>query len=315
MSRARYVNLKKESVYGTAEGSAGRYEDAVCKIQPNPNWLIPAPVAQRAYKKRSTGLIRSQGNIGDFAVTPCGIIGDLLLGALGTCNSALQETGVYLHTFTPADTIPSYTGRIGVEQIERILPGCLVEELNLKFVAGQSLTANALIYSGFSETSTTIGAPTTDTVQAFTQIDDLVNFTLDSSDRSAVLSELSIKIKNNIPFTRGDLSGRTFSKIRTGQRKVTGNLTAYFDDTVEFDDFKNGTAFDIIAGLSGVLAGDTYRYVLTMNLYECQFMQNAAPDIKEQSEPLVINAPFQAFYKAEESTEVKGYLQNTISSY
>ncbi len=318
--RSRYFGLKKEDEYGTIETDPStRYEDTETKIQADPNWILAEPVATRAYKKRAQGLYRAQGNVGDFQVTPNGIIGDLMLAVFGSETPTNNETGVYTHVFSPADTIPSYTGRIGAELIERVLPGLLCEELTLKWNAGQPVTASALLYSGFAEESDTIvAAPTIDTLQPFTQIDDLVNLTWNGdSTRAAAVSSLDVTIKNNIPFNLGDLSGNTFSKIRVGQRTVTGNVTAYFDDTDDYDLFVAGTAFDFTLATATTFIGasETYRNTIGLNVYDCQFMRNAAPDVKSQSEPLVINAPFQAFYDSGASKEVSGLLRNSIAAY
>jgi len=319
MSRARYVGMRLESEYGTAEeDDPVHYEDTICGIQPDLGWLIPAPVAKRAYQKRQRGFYRAQGPIGDFDVTPEGIIGELLNGLFGSSSPNNDETGVYTHTFTPQDTLPSYTIRAGVEQTERVLPGCLIEALTLKYSAGQFLKANALVYSGFPETKDTIGTPTIDPLQPLTQIDDLVNITIGGDAyRATIISDIEITIKNNIPFSRGDLSGRTFSTKRIGHRTVTGRLTAYFEDTTEYDDFIAGTPFDLIAGVTGPLIGDseTYRYNVTLNLYELQFLRDAAPNIVTQDQPLVINAPFQAFYDTGELLEAKAFLRNSVADY
>ena len=149
MSRVRYIGVGKESVYGDAV-AATRFEDAICSILPDQNWLIPTPVAKRAYDKRARGLNRTQGNIGDFDVVAEGIIGELMLGCIGDVNTTNPYAGVYLHEFDPVDTIPSYTLRLGVEQTQRILPGCLVEQLTWKYSAGQFMKVNALIFSGFN---------------------------------------------------------------------------------------------------------------------------------------------------------------------
>jgi len=319
--RSRYIGFRKEGEYGTAETDPSiRYEDTPNSIQPNLNWMIPEPVAKRAYQKRATGLYRAQGPIGDFDVTPEGIIGDLLMGVFGSEETPLNpETDVYTHEFVPADTIPSYTVRVGGEIEERVLPGCLIEELTLKYKAGAFLKANATVYSGFPETPDTIvAAPTIDTIQPFTQIDDLVNFIV-GTDTTAEgkLSELTLTIKNNIPFSEGDLSGNTFSQIRVGQRTVTGTMTVAFDNDDVYDDFIAGTAFDLTATLQGALIGEseTYRNLLRVKLFNCQYLRDGTPPIRTQNEILKINAPFQAFYNAGEAREVEAFLQNSITAY
>jgi hypothetical protein len=318
MSNLRYIGLKKESEYGSAEaGASTRYEDATCNIQPRLNWNFPPPVAQRAYQKRVKGLYRAQGPINSFPVTPEGIIGDLLLGVLGDETPTNPETGVYLHTFQPADTIPSYTARIGVEQAERVLPGCLVEELTLRWEAGQPVKANALIYSGWEETSTTIAESITiDTLQPITQIDDLVALTWNGDVTYGVyMSALEFTIKNNIPFNTGDLLGRSFRTIRVGQRDVTGRLTAYFDNTDVYDDFMAGTSFSFLIKTESSLAGATKRHYIGMQAADCQYTDDAAANPQPQNEPLALNAQFRCLASDLGNYEIEALLQNTITAY
>jgi len=318
---SRYIGFRKEGEYGTAETDPSiRYDGyATSNIQADPNWIIPTPTSRRSYSKRTRGLYRAQGPI-DLPVSPENIIGDLMMAVFGAEGTpANPETGVYTHTFTPADTIPSYTVRIGVEQTERVLPGCLVESLQLKWKAGDVVRANAMIYSGFPETTDDIVAsPTLDSLQWLTQIDDLVNITIDGdATRASVVCDLDVTIKNNIPFNTGDLSGRNFNDIEVGVRDVTGNVTLKFEDTTDFDNFKNSASFDLIIAVASSLIGDseTYYHTLGLNLYNLQILRSGAPPLRAQNETLKISAPFRAFYDSSEELEIEGLLRNSISAY
>jgi len=313
----RYVGIGKETVYGTAV-AASRYAEAITSIKPDQGWVIPAPVASRAFRKRNVGQYRARGNIGDFPVEPETIIGELLLGVFGSVSSAQQGgTAAYLHTFTPADTLPSYTTRIGVEQTERILPGCLVEALTVKFAHDKDLQATAEILSGFPETKASIGTPTISSLQALNMLDAASILTIATVSKRNLIYDLELTIKNNIPFDRGDLSGRTFATKRVGQREITGKLSAYFDDTTEYDRFIAGNEFTLIITAQGPVIASTYYYKLNFELRKCIYLKDVVPDVKPQNEPLVVDAPFKAFYDTTGgfNAEAKATLQNTVTAY
>jgi hypothetical protein len=268
--------------------------------------------------KRSLGPYRARGSIGDFPAEPENIVGELLYGVFGSVSSAQQGgTSAYLHTFSPADSLPSYTVRIGVEQTERVLPGCLIEALTVKFKHDDVVKAYAEVLSGFPETKASIGSPTLSSLQAFDMTDTSAVLTIGGVSKRSVVYDLEVTVKNNIPFDRGALDGRTFSVKRYGQREVTGKLSAYFDDTAEYDRFIAGSEFNLAITAVGAEIAGGYKYQLGFELRKCVYLRDAAPEVKVQNEPLVIDAPFQAFYDSTGgfNAEAKATLQNTVTSY
>ncbi len=309
----RYIALGKETTYGTAVAAA-RYAEAAASIRPDQGWIIPPPIASRAFRKRNLGPYRARGSIGDFPVEPENVIGELLLGVFGSVTTTEPAVGVKLHTFSPADTLPSYTCRVGVEQTERVLPGGLIEALTVKFAHGRDIQATAELLSGFVESKAAIATPTISPLQALNMLEASSILTIGGTAKRDIIYDLEITIKNNIPFDRGALDGRTFSKKRVGQREVTGRLSAYFDDTSEYDRFIAGNEFTLVVRADGPIITGTYKYYLSFELRKCAYT-SGAPDIKPRNEPLVIDAPFQAVFDAGFGAEAKATLQNTIANY
>ena len=312
----RYTALGKETgEYGTPV-AATRYAEAIASIKPDQGWNIPSPIASRAFRKRNLGPYRARGLIGDFPVEPENIIGELLMGVFGSETPTNPYAGVYLHTFAPADTLPSYTLRLGVEQTERILAGGLIESLTVKFPHDNDIQASAEVLSGFVETKVAIGTPTISALQALNMQNAASVLTIATVNKRTLIYDLGVTLKNNIPFDRGDLSGRTFATKRYGQRKVSGRLSAYFDDTTEYDRFIAGTEFTLIATAVGPIFASTYTYQLGFELRKCAY-SGGVPDVKPQSDPLVIDAPFEALYDATDgfNAEAKATLQNAVAAY
>ncbi|HLE74923.1 MAG TPA: phage tail tube protein [Candidatus Bathyarchaeia archaeon] len=315
MAATRYVGLGKETTYGTAV-AATRYGETIASLKPDQNWKIPKPVAYRAFMKKYLGPYRARGAIGDFAVEPENLIGELLLGVFGSVATTNPSTGVYLHTFTPADTLPSYTIRQGSEQTERILPGGLVDALTVHFAHDEVIKAKADVLSGFVETKASLGTPTFTALQALSMQEASSVLTIAGATKRSTIYDLEVSVKNNIPFDKGTLDGRTFSKKLVGMREVTGKLSAYFDSTDEYDKFIAGTEFTLIIQADGPIISGAYKYFLAFELRKCVF-KGAVPDLKAWDEPLVVDAPFQAFYDTNGgfNAEAKAKLENAITAY
>jgi hypothetical protein len=313
----RYVGLGSEVVFGTP-APATRYIESIADLKPDQGWIIPPPIASRAFRKRNLGPYTATGSIGDFGVDPLNI-GELLLGAFGSVSTLQQGgTAARLHTFTPVEgVLPSLTVRLGVEATERISPGTFVEALTLKFAHDKDVQANAQILSGYVETKGAIGSPTLSTLQNLNMQDINSIYTIDGSPKRNVVYDFEFTIKNNIPIAKRDLSGRQFTTARVGQREVTGKLSAYFDTTAEYDRFIAGTEFTLIARAQGPLIASPYYYYLEVEMRKCAYDKDAAPGVKAQSEPLVVDAPFQALYDSTGgfNAEAKAKLMNTIAAY
>jgi hypothetical protein len=141
--------------------------------------------------------------------------------------------------------------------------------------------------------------------------------TIAAVNKRNIVFNLEVAIKNNIPFERGDLSGRTFATKRVGHRELSGKISAYFDDTTEYDRFIAGTEFTLVVTAIGPLIPATaYPYYLGFELRKCAY-SGGVPDTKPQNEPLIIDAPFKALYDTTGgfNAEAKATLQNAIAAY
>jgi len=309
----RYVGLGKETTYGVAV-AATRYLAALASIKPDQSWIIPPPIASRGFRKRNLGPYRARGSI-DFPVEPENI-GELLLGVLGSVSSAQQGgTIAYLHTFTPGDLPPSFTLRMGVEQTERVLPGGLIDGLTLRFPHDDDVKARAEICSGFVETKASLASPTMSILQALNFNYSGSLFKIAALDKRSIIYDAEVTIKNNVPFSRGDLSGRTFATKRFGQREVYGKISAYFDDTTEYDRFIAGNEFALQITVMGPVIVGAYQYYLQIDMNKCIYLKDTSPDVTAENEPLVIDAPFKAFIDPATEREILVKLQNSITSY
>jgi hypothetical protein len=313
----RYVGLGKESTYGTAV-AASRYLESVTSMKPDHGFITQTPIQGRYPTKRGPGPYRCRGNLGDFDLEPENM-GELLYGVFGSVVSTNVLGSVYNHVFTPADTLPSYTMRIGAEAAgsERILAGCLANSLTLKFPHDGALKGNAEMLSGFVETRGALGSPSFSTLKALNMYGSTSVLTIAGTSLRSQIYDLQVTIENNIPFQRGSLDGRTFSVKRYGLRRVSGKISMYFDDIQQYDKFLNQTEFTLIVRADGDVIQAGYKYYLNLELRKCLYPRDAAPDLVSQEELMVLNAPFEALYDTTGgfNAEAKATLQNTVTAY
>lgn len=321
MAITRYVGLGCEVItFGSGE-AAQQYIRTTERIEPDQGWIIPAPIAQRAAKQKNLGPFRGRGPIGPFDVKPENI-GELLFGVLGDVATTNPDTGVYLHTFKGAESLKGYTVRCGVGFKERILPGCLFNDLTLSFTHGQNVKATSTVF-GPSTAIESHGALATLAQSDFCNLDPFLvggdptnNFAkIATVDKKAYVYDGFIKIENNIPYDKGTLESRFFPSIKVGSRKVTGQISLYFTETDSYDKFLAGTEFDLDLKFNTAIITGSYRYYLQMILYNCVYLRNAAPHVIPMDEPLrILDAPFQAFHETTPDSEIEVKLQNTVST-
>ena len=311
MEMARYFGIAQEFAFKT-EKPASVYTNITREtIVPDQGWIITETVARRAFDKKVLGAFRARGNI-EFPVEPENGIGWYLKWVLGSVTSAQQGgTSAYKHTFKSADTIKSFTGRVGADISERVLGGCLLNSSALRFAHGQEIRGVAEIFAA-EEAKGTIGSPTFSNLDPFVFSQATVEF---ADTAKAIVAEGEVRINNRIPFDRGVLGSRFFPKIRLGKRLVDGRLSLFFDDADEYDRFLAGTEFKLELLTTGPDIGETgYNYTLNVILPKCVYLRDTAPHI-DRRELIMLDAPFQAFYDSTSETEITVELINEKTGY
>ena len=307
----RYFGIAQEYAFKTEKPASVYTNISRETIVPDQGWIMPETCAHRGYTKKVLGAFRARGNI-EFPVEPENGIGWYLKWVLGSVSSEeLDTSGVYKHTFKSANTIKSFTGRVGAGAAERLLGGCLVNSLALRFAHGVDVRGVAEIFAA-EEAKAAIDTP------AFSALDPFVfsQATVEFADvAKAIVIEAEVRINNRIPFDRGVLGDRYFPWIRVGKLLVDGRLSMYFEDTEEYDAFLAGTEFKLELLTQGPAVGGQ-NYALNAIMTKCQYLRDTAPHV-DRREMIVIDAPFQAFYDDTTNieTEITVELQNQITEY
>jgi len=320
MAIKRWVGLGKETEWGTSV-IATRFLRAQESIISDPGWYTPPPIIRRAPSVKEAVKYLAQGNIGEFDARP-DTIGEMLYMAFGKVETGAPVGTAYKHTFTPEDNIPHYTFMALTELKIRVIPTILMQRLTFRF--GQGLECLKVLASVVGRGPEGDAAP--DTVEPTDSdfssehtfsLDQLTGFKVDTVDRLAYLFDGEINFENPLPIEKMREGGSQYlGSLRLSDRRVTGKLSLAFEDTNERAKFLNRTSFDLWFQWKGAQIGATGHYkTFETFLYNCSFMKDTSPHVKPINEPLVLNAPFQAFYDSGEGMEAKATLENEETSY
>ncbi|NVM20590.1 MAG: hypothetical protein HWN68_02280 [Desulfobacterales bacterium] len=308
-----YFGIGEEGTFKSAEAAAKYIDIYRESIIPDPGWIIPETAGRRAFEKKTAGAYRGRGNV-EFPIEPENGITKILYWLLGSKTSAQQGgTAAWKHTFKPADTIKSFTGRVGVSDVttrERILGGCLANALTVRFAHGREMQAIAEVFNAGKETHGAIGSATFSDLDAFVFSQGSVEF---AESAKAIVAEGEVRINNRIPFDFGVIGDDTFPKIRVGKRLVDGRLSLAFDDTTEYARFLAGTEFKLELLTQGPVITGSYYYRFDITLPKCVYLRDTAPHV-DRREQILLDAPFQAFYNPSDQYEVMIEVTNKETS-
>jgi hypothetical protein len=302
----RYIGVIQEEIFKTEPSGGIAYVDIYDeKVVPDKDLITFETAASRSYNKRTYGDFRAQGDINLPAVPDEGL-GWLLKFAMGDVDSDSSGAG-YVHTFQCADTIPSFTTKIGITDFAsmlRTLTGVLLDTLTFKseYLKGLDVTAKLIGFN--AETKGAIGNPDVSALNPFVFAQGVYKT---GGTPRAYLHGFTLNVANNIP------ADKWFNKVHVGKRKVDGTITLVFDETTEYDRFLTGDPFSLDIAFTGALIGGSTYYYLRFYLPVCVFLKDVTPHINKR-EMCIIDAPFQAFYDPT-YTELQIELLNATDSY
>ena len=307
MADIRYFGYAAESTFKTTVAAA-RYVDQVRSgIEGDRGWIASDTVEKRARTKFKLGAWLGRGPL-DTIVEPENVTSlfKWLLGAVTTTGA-----GPYTHVFKTGDDILSFTGRLGANLRERLLGGCLLESARFEARAGRGdaglLRATWEILGTKIESDGAIGSPTFSTLTPFVWHEGTV--TLNAVNKSTQVKRFALEYRNNIPID--DLYAFSTTEptlIRVGRADITCDMDIQFDDTAQYDLFKNGTEF-----------AAKFDFVHTTTPYQLTFempkvVYRAAVPNPDRREQIVIPASMEARHDTTEATALKITLINQQSA-
>lgn len=302
----RYFGVIQEATFKTEPSGGIAYADIYDeKLVPDKDLIAFETAASRSYNKRTYGDFRAQGDI-NLPVVADAALGWLLKFGLGSVSSESSGSG-YVHTFKCADTIKSFTAKIGITDfasLQRTLTGVLLDTLTFKSEYLKALDATLKLIGFNAETKDAIGSPSVSALNPFVFAEAVCKT---GGTVRGYVHGFTLNISNNVP------ADKWFNKIHVGKRKVDGTISLVFDDSTEYDRFLAGTSFALDIKFTGALIADSTYYVIRFYLPVCVFLKDVTPHINKR-EMCIIDAPFQAFYDPT-FTEIQVELINATASY
>lgn len=211
---------------------------------------------------------------------------------------AKTGTGPYTHTFTPANTLPSFSLEEGCPDIThfRQFMGCKVNSMNFRFSQNEELVSDVEIVGKEEDTpaaSTIDATPKTYTFNRFNAKDATLKLGTSPASSILTITELDLTISNNIfadNYTIGE-NGFIHSAIATGFT-VEGSYTVLFDST-------DGVAF-YLAAINGTereleITLTSGTNTLVMSVYE--FKVGRTPPTTSGKGPIVLTHSFRGYYQ------------------
>jgi hypothetical protein len=240
----------------------------------------------------------------------------LFEAALGAVSSAqIGSTGVYTHTFVPAETLPTglsfyrepdYTG---VAQAYAHI-GCQIAKLTLTQDQEEFMKC-AIEVLGQDETEVAQASPTYPTFKGvdWTQVSTM---TLDGQTYNVRMAELVIE--NALAEDRYKLGSQLRVGIgRGGVRKVSGKVEVELTAKAIYDLYRDATPFAIALAWEGPIAAGSTHYGMTIDL-PVVIPTGSTPKVDGHG-PIKIELPFECFYDvATPAHEVTITLSNLLTS-
>jgi len=307
----RYVALGKESSFGS-EASPTRYIDLAREsLSQRHDWIIPELASARWPKYALKGPIRVEGSL-DMYVRADNI-GEILLAVLGSVETSQPDPdnapNVYKHTFTPADSLPSYTVHVVSEVTGRKFLGCVARRLELTCAAGELLGAS-LDVVGKEEAALTPGSPTFSTLPFFS-FADISDFLVGGVDVS--VRAFALRVENDLVDDWYVLGDRKLPEIPVRGLTVEGSFDLKFSDRTHLDRFLNAEETKLKCIFTGPeIEGDYWN---ELRIYLPRIVYTAAGANIDRRELLVEGVEFRALYDEAEDFVIRVTLQNAVSGY
>lgn len=306
--------------FGTSDRTALRYVKEVTF------GTVPASPAFRELRytgesinftqnKISSNEIRADRNVSDLITVGAEAGGDInfelsvgsfdafIEGALASTFSApvsnlsTIKNGVALSSFT----IQKHFQDLDTPVFQNFV-GCRIGGMSLEFTSGSILTGSFSVMglnatAGTSQVTgaTIVASPTQSVMNAVTNLVDIEENGVTST---MVIKALSMNLSNNL---RGQdaVGSLGYVGIGLGRCEVTGNITAYFKDLVQYNKFLNNTSFALGFKCNDDV-NDYYEFLLPNVKFESATIVSGGND-----QDIMIEGTYRAIYDPTEACTIK----------
>lgn len=271
----RYVAIAEEGTFGT-EVTADKHK-LVCDAAsssldvPADQAILWEGISSRAPRQYAEAPYIPGG---DIVFPPdAHVLGKLLkwaLGSYGIPTITDKADEIITHTFSPANTLQSFTADIGKDTFEHTFVGCMVNTLELNMPKGDFLGVTAGVIGSQDKKNTLLSSI------SYTEIDyfNFIHASLELDGACSVVESCNLSINNNLSGDDGVRLGSKFPvNISIGKRDIEFKADLAFDDDTYLQKFWGGASgptglseYVITLTFTGTLIGGANYYKLTISL-------------------------------------------------
>lgn len=234
-----YLTYGKESTFGQKASSPDKWIGIVQSFSPEEtnNLQTQYGLGSRNYIQSRVGA-KNFGGSTEYLVQDV----DMLEFALGSMTDNLDGT----YDFNEANDLPSMTlqsGILGSTDFVREYVGAKIDTFTLTAEKEEALTAEYDFIAKDMDDSVASGTqPVADTSSYFMFYEGKV--TVDGVEQ-ALVEEFELELSNGLERLFAVNGENTPARIQEGNREYSLSLSFIFEDTAQWDLWKNGTAFDV----------------------------------------------------------------------
>lgn len=237
-----YIQIGKESAYGEKASTINQWIGIVQSFSPEEsnNLNVQYGLGSRDYIQSKIGTKTFSGSI-EFLVQNFKMF-EYALGSV-SYGSTPDENGMYTHTVTGSNDLPSFTvqsGILGSPNFIRDYVGCKVDSFTLTAEREEPLNCEIEFVAKDMHDGTTGTPPVADTSSYFSFYEGSVTINGVQQD---LVEEFELEINNSLEslFTLGS---QTLARLQEGQREYTLSIGLVFETPDQYMLWKNGTSFD-----------------------------------------------------------------------
>jgi len=310
--------LGKESAFSTAVAYTKYVDIYKDGVTADRQIMYLDTVESRNTHKQAVGTYKVGGPI-DFPIAPenCGFI---LLGSLGAVSSSVVNA-VDKHTFTPADTITTFTLGLGgdVAAGENKLTSAFIKKLSIKAAVNEFVSGTIDVIAETSEQAA-IATPTFSALTpfSFTEGDITIGGVSDTN-----VEAIQIDIENNVYEDGYSIGSQFLRRAQWGGLKVSGTMDLNFGSITQWKKFYDGSTgtspatpvapFALNASFTGpIISGsDAYQFNVLMG----SVIFDTRSGNQDKQSRMHENISWTAIYNVSASRTIAIELQNEIAAY
>ena len=217
--------------------------------------------------------------------------GPLAYEASGATVSLVRHSRLSAGTSAHSFTLERSFAGLSVDQYHRFT-GCMVNSLSLQ-LNPEAVVSGSLALVGMAASTATASLGTVSPAPTHPPFDAFSGSLSEGGGQLAVVTGVELALENGIApaYVIGSDSA---SDLVEGRCRITGTLSAFFQDSTLLDKFIDETETSLLVRLEDNRSGSSHGNLYQIHLPRIKFTQGSIP-VNDEG-PVIISLPFQALY-------------------